>query len=87
MNMSACNLATASKKLAGEYSDDLKLSEDMDYLKGVHEQNFRNDAIEPLKHLDKIYSLQLNDIFPELLIPLKIFLTIPVSVASGERSF
>ena len=84
------SLSTASKQLADEYLDDLKaqkLSEEMSCLKMIHKQNFGKDALDPLQLLNKICSLQLNEIFPELVIALKIFLTIPVSAASGERSF
>ena len=88
--MTDSSLSTASKQLADEYSDDLKaqkLSEEMSSLKMIHKQNFGKDALDPLQLLNKICSLQLNEIFPELVIALKIFLTIPVSAASGERSF
>ena len=88
--MTDSSLSTASTQLADEYSDDLKaqkLSEEMSSLKMIHKQNFGKDALDPLQLLNKICSLQLNEIFPELVIALKIFLTIPVSIASGERSF
>ena len=85
--MTDSSLSTASKQLADEYSDDLKaqkLLEEMSSLKMIHKQNFGKDALDPLQLLIKICSLQLNEIFPELVIALKIFLT---SIASGERSF
>ena len=89
--MTDSSLSTASKQLADEYLDDLKaqkLSEEISSLKMIHKQNFGKDALDPLQLLNKIIcSLQLNEIFPELVIALKIFLTIPVSAASGERSF
>ena len=90
--MTDSSLSTASKQLADEYLDDLqaqKLSEEMSSLKMIHKRNFGKDALNPLQLLNKICSLQLNEIFPELVnvIALKIFLTIPVSIASGERSF
>ena len=89
--MTDSSLSTASKQLADEYLDDLKaqkLSEEISSLEMIHKQNFGKDALDPLQLLNKIIcSLQLNEIFPELVIALKIFLTIPVSAASGERSF
>jgi hypothetical protein len=36
-------------------------------------ENFGKDVLDPLKLLNKICSLQLNEIFPELVIALKIF--------------
>ena len=88
--MTDSSLSTASKQVADEYLDDLKaqkLSEEMSSLKMIHKQNFGKDALDPLQLFNKICSLQLNEIFPELVIALKIFLTIPVSIASAERSF
>ena len=39
------------------------------------------------KILNEISRLDLKELFPEVVAVLKIFLTIPVTVASGERSF
>lgn len=41
----------------------------------------------PLKKLEKIIKTNLVSSFPNLTTALKIFLTLPVSVATGERSF
>ena len=58
-------------------------------LKTIHGQTFRNDVRTPVSLLNgiTISNLGLEEVFPEVIVALKIFLTIPVSVASGERSF
>ena len=43
--------------------------------------------MSPHEVLNYIYKNALNEIFPNITIVLRIFLTLPVSVASGERSF
>ena len=41
----------------------------------------------PQEALEQLYDLQLQQSFPNLCVALKILLTIPVSVATCERSF
>ena len=43
--------------------------------------------ISPLDLLNKIYSLEMQSILPEVCIALRMFLCLPVTVAEGERSF
>ena len=82
-----CNAAT---KLGKEYQSDLNsdlLVDGMIRLKTIHEQTFGIKSLTPLKLLNELHDLELVEIFSECSIALKIFLTIPVSVASGGRSF
>ena len=84
------DLSLSATKLAREYNEDFnsgKLSEELISLKTIHGQTFRNDVRTPLSLLNGISNLGLEEVFPEVIVALKIFLTIPVSVASGERSF
>lgn len=46
-----------------------------------------NDDITPLELLKYLEKLDLHACFPNLSTVLKLFITLPVSVASGERSF
>jgi hypothetical protein len=46
-----------------------------------------SEIADPLKNLTYITKNNLMSSFPNLFIVLRIFLTLPVSVASGERSF
>ena len=47
----------------------------------------RDQDLSPLQLLNAIYNLQLQSIFGEICIALRIFYTLPVSVAGGERAF
>ena len=47
----------------------------------------RNICRTPFELLNKLTALKLDSLFPNVIIALRIFLTISVSVASGERSF
>lgn len=83
-------LSKAAKDLAESYPEDLngkRLMDEVESLKLVHRQNFGKESLPPLKLLNKMKSLGLHELFPECSIALTLFLTIPVSVASGERSF
>ena len=56
-------------------------------LKNVYQDNFQSGSITLLKLLKELYRSYLMDIYNEVVAALEIFLTIPVSVATGERSF
>jgi hypothetical protein len=56
------------------------------HLKKIHQATFPQ-ALSPLQLLNAIYNLQLRSIFGEICIALRIFCTLPVSVAGGERAF
>lgn len=47
----------------------------------------RNTSDSPIDILNYITKKNLQSLFPNLSIALRIFLTLPISVASGERSF
>ena len=47
----------------------------------------RNTCRTPFELLNKLTALKLDSLFPNVIIALRIFLTISASVASGERSF
>ena len=53
----------------------------------THHGNFGQDALDPLTLLNKILKMNFEQLFPYLTISLRIFLTLPVTVASAERSF
>ena len=58
-------------------------------LKSSYEDNFQVTArrLQPLKILNDIVSTNLEELFPDVVVALKLFLVLPVSVATGERSF
>ena len=80
MNCSAfCNLYTDVTK------DDL--IEELRRLKRCHQFQFQERSCKPLNLLNKINSMNLESLFPNISIALRIFLTLPVTVATAERSF
>jgi len=48
---------------------------------------FPNDVCSPLDVLRYLYDSRLHEVFPNLAVALRILLTLPVTVASAERSF
>ena len=56
-------------------------------LKRIFDVNFKMDAVLPKQIFDQILNLRLGNVFPNILIALRIFLTLPATVASNERSF
>ena len=57
------------------------------HLKSIHAANIKENLSSPLLLLNKFAELNLSSLFPNLCIALRIFLTLPVTVASSERSF
>ena len=74
------------KKYANDVSvNDLK--EEMLRLIAIHTANFGNSSLPPLELLSTIRKLKLEEIFPNIWVALRMFCTLPVTVASAERSF
>ena len=75
-----------------EYSQDVnseRLLSELCHLKLVHSANISpNDSrVKPIDLLNRITQLKLQCLFPNIIIAIRIFLTLPVTVATGERSF
>ena len=82
--LEACNVF--GKKYANDVSKkDLK--EEMLRLKAIHSANFGNSSLPPFELLSTIKKFSLEEIFPNVCIGLRMFCTLPVTVASAERSF
>jgi hypothetical protein len=78
------------------YKDDVTsdLCDEMKHLKFIHSANLvqqdaaeSTHALKPLELLNKLCELNLKSLFPNCCVALRIFCTIPVTVAEGERSF
>lgn len=71
-----------------KYESDVstELCEEIIHLKNIYKANFEAD-LPPFHLLNKIVSLNLETIFPNVCVALRLFCTIPATVASGERSF
>ena len=71
-----------------EYSVDFrkKLLIEMKNIKAIHFANLGKDIIPQLELLKKLNALKILNLFPDICIRLRIFCTIPVTVADTERS-
>ena len=74
---------------AVEYAIDVseELVGEMLHLKAIHSENLGNDILSPLILLNRLSKENLDGLFPNVCVALRIFCTSPVSVAGAERSF
>ncbi|XP_040264864.1 zinc finger MYM-type protein 1-like [Bufo bufo] len=81
-------LKTSTEMLISTYRDDFteSLLTELQLLRKIYAETFTNQ-LGPLELLNSIYELQLEGIFGEICIALRIFATLPLSVAEGERAF
>ena len=56
-------------------------------LKKIHLANIDSSILLPFELLNKLHKLNLNTLFPNICVLLRIFCTLPISVAEAERSF
>lgn len=56
------------------------------HLKAIHKATFLHNQ-SPLQLLNDIHKLQLQSIFGQICIALRVFCTLPVTVAGGEWAF
>src|SRR6218665_9 len=63
------------------------LTEEVKFLRSIYSANFQSEYHNPLELLNGLYPLKLESLFPNVVIALRIFCTIPVTVAEAERSF
>ncbi|KAL0189891.1 hypothetical protein M9458_016990, partial [Cirrhinus mrigala] len=87
-NMSEEQIKATCRALTRTYPKDLtvEFENEMLLLKTVYNATFAHN-LSPLQLLNAIYKLQLQSIFGETCIALRIFCTLPVTVAGGERAF
>lgn len=84
-------LQVRAKTLADSYPDDLNKEELVSEIESFKfyafeiDNGLRNATAQSTFKV--IYEQHLEEIYPNITIALQIFLTLPVSVASGERSF
>jgi Domain of unknown function (DUF4371)/hAT family C-terminal dimerisation region len=78
------------RSFADKYHSDVSatdLIEEVLHLKTIHESNFGSEPLSPVMLLNKLASFNLEAVFCNIVTALRIFCTIPVTVASAERSF
>lgn len=85
---STAELAEKSNTFVNLYSSDVSrdLVEEINHLKSIQAANFKND-LSPLNLLNTLEKQKLKSIFPNVCIALRLFCTLPVTVAEAERSF
>ena len=81
-------ISSVCQPLITKYSSDLTpdFENQVRHLNSVYAANFPPN-LSPLELLNAICKLQLQSIFGEVCIALRIFCTLPVTVAGGERAF
>ena len=88
--LSIQDLNAASQHFSYKYINDVpfkELNHELINLKSLYPANFGTCQLKPLDLLNAITSKSLHAMFPNVCIALRIFCTLPVTVASGERSF
>jgi hypothetical protein len=77
-----------SAALVQRYPKDLdELTDELQSLKLIYSANFGEKTLSPMDLLNAIKTLKLENLFPNITVALRIFITIPATVASAERSF
>lgn len=87
--MSDEEIETKSSSLKDYYNTDLdkELLNELKHLKVLYAANFGIHTLNATELLNAIHVYEFHQLFPNVIIGLRIFLTIPASVASAERSF
>ena len=75
-----------SKKYSCFVSEEKLRYEILD-LKKIHEANFGVDPLQPFDLLNKLVEFNLEEMFSNIAIALRVFCCLPATVASAERSF
>lgn len=65
----------------------MQITDELIYLKSIHNSNLGNEMLKPLHLLNRLKELKLDSLFPNVCLALRLFCTLPVTVAEGERSF
>lgn len=87
--LSEDDIAKRGTDLMNTYSTDLtyELVDEIKTLKSIFVANFGEIPLQPLDLLNALQKTNLTGLFPNLCIALRIFMTIPATVASAERAF
>ncbi|KAJ7983405.1 hypothetical protein DPEC_G00379050 [Dallia pectoralis] len=82
------SISASCSKLSEKYKNDLteSLKDQIQHLKKIYGDTFK-DCLGPLDLLNAIYTMGLQSIYGDLCVLLRIFLSLSVTVAVGERAF
>lgn len=86
--MSVEEFTSVTKRFIKKYKNDVpdKLTDEIIHLKYVYSANFKPN-LTPINLLNSIKQLQIKNLFPNVCVALRIFCTLPVTIASGQMSF
>ena len=89
LSLSDEDLTSAVTRFCAVYKSDVSkdLVKEMILLKKISLANLEDVQLSPLQLLNKLHDVRLESLFPNVCISLRIFCTLPVTVASAERSF
>ena len=89
MPLSDEDLTSAVTSFCAMYKNNVskEMVEEMMLLKKIRHANLGDVQMSPLQLLNKLHDARLESLFPNVCISLRIFCTLPVTVASAERSF
>lgn len=83
--MTTDQIQEKTSALVKRYPEDL--GDELQSLKLIYSANFGEKTLSPWDFLNAIKTSNLENLFPNLIVALRIFITIPASAASAERSF
>ena len=89
LDMSTEDVRIAAKRVADKYAIDISadLLNELEHLKTIHVANLGQKSLSPFDLLNRLHALKVESLFPNVVIMLRIFCTLPVTVAQAERSF
>lgn len=89
LDMEEEEISEECKHIVYKFPEDLsdEIYEELVHLKNIHRANFAESKLKPQELLEKIIKLKLTPLYPNVSIALRIFMTLPASVAGAERSF
>ena len=89
LDLSDESIEVQSRTLCNVYCNDISpdVIDELKDLKKIHLANIDSSILPPFELLNKLHKLNLNTLFPNICVLLRIFCTLPISVAEAERSF
>ena len=89
LNMNDSEVEEKVKFFVSQYAGDVssELVQEILHLKAIHTSNLGEKPLNPIYLLNKLAETSLMGLFPNCCVALRIYCTLPVTVAQAERSF
>ena len=83
------NIQVQSRTLCNVYCNGISpdVIDELKDLKKIHLANIDSSISPPFEMLNKLHKLNLNALFPNICVSLRIFCTLSISIVEAERSF